>query len=408
MAAHAALAIHCLAYGGGIPIEVETDYLPERLLERGWLGEFGAHGCEYPQRETANGSRRFDQLRRDKDGHLVIVEAKSPDARLDWRHGNGLQDSGTIAKTGDHGVRAVFSTLGPSSSISRFSKENALAAFIDRPPFPTGNAEKGIAVLQQNTQKLIDGLEADSIDLGDAGRITLTLAQSRCLLDPEAAIYPTWDAWVTAMQIGSAVFAAAATTEEHVRCRIAHKERVLRATGPQWYVTPGSWTTAFYLAAICRERDRITALCQVPMSLLRENGSRWEEYHYAWIESLRAYWLGSQDLGEKLVAAVDGTDPEAVTDPETVGKLLYPPMEMFHRLIRKDHAGFNQALANALQWHKEYWSEESRTFQASGLVALAPLAIACFAYDAGIAIEVESDYLPIALLERNWCGEFPT
>ncbi|MEV7501383.1 hypothetical protein [Streptomyces sp. NPDC093018] len=26
----------CLAYDGGMPIEVETDY----LLERGWLGEF--------------------------------------------------------------------------------------------------------------------------------------------------------------------------------------------------------------------------------------------------------------------------------------------------------------------------------------------------------------------------------
>ncbi|KUN08672.1 hypothetical protein AQI95_09770 [Streptomyces yokosukanensis] len=263
-------------------------------------------------------------------------------------------------------------------------------------------------MLQKNVQKLIDGLETDATDLGDAERIALTLAQSRCLLDPEAAIYPTWDAWVTAMQVSSAVFAVATTTEDHVQCRIAHKDRILQATGPQWYVTPGSWITAFYLAVVCRERDRITALCQVPMSLLRENGSRFAEYHFAWIDTLRTYWLGGQDLGPKLVAAVDGTDPETVADPETVGKLLYPPMEMFHRFIRKDHAGFNQALANALQWHKEYWSEESRTFQASGLVALAPLAIACFAHDAGVPVEVESEYLPIALLERNWCGEFPT
>ncbi|MER6070923.1 immunity 49 family protein [Streptomyces sp. NPDC001817] len=159
---------------------------------------------------------------------------------------------------------------------------------------------------------------------------------------------------------------------------------------------------------MCRERDRITALCQVPMSLLRENGSRFEEYHFAWIETLQTYWLGGPDLLQKLVATVDGTDPQSVADPETVGRLLYPPMEMFHRFIGKDHAGFNQALANALKWHKEYWSEESRTLQASGLVGLAPLAMACFAHDAGIPIEVESEYLPIALLERNWCGEFAT
>lgn len=91
-----------------------------------------------------------------------------------------------------------------------------------------------------------------------------------------------------------------------------------------------------------------------------------------------------------------------------VGKLLYPPMEMFHRIVRQDHAGFNRALAAALQWHKEYWSDEERALTIPSLVALAPLAIACFAHDAGIPIEVESEYLPATLLGRNWCGEFRT
>ncbi|MGW7364316.1 immunity 49 family protein [Streptomyces sp. NPDC054841] len=283
-----------------------------------------------------------------------------------------------------------------------------MVSIIPRHPFPTGNAEAGLAVLQENAKELIDGLEADSADLGDALGTTLTLAEAHCLMDPRASIFPTWDAWVNAMQVSSAVFAAATTAEDHVQCRIAHKDRILQATGPQWYVHPGSWITAFYLAVVCREKDRITALCRVPISLLRENGSRFEEYHYAWIDVLQTYWLGGQDLVPKLVAAVDGTDPEVVADPETVGKLLYPPMEMFHRIVRKDHAGFNRALADALQWHKEYWSEEDRAFTIPGLVALAPLAIACFAHDAGIPIEVESEYLPATLLGRNWCGEFPT
>ncbi|SCK60300.1 Immunity protein 49 [Streptomyces sp. SceaMP-e96] len=102
---------------------------------------------------------------------------------------------------------------------------------------------------------------------------------------------------------------------------------------------PNAWLTAFYLAVVCRERDRITALCQVPLSLLRENGSGFDEYHYAWIDTLQAYWLGGPDLVPKLVAAVDGTDPAVATDPETAGKLMYSPMAMFHRIIRKDHAG---------------------------------------------------------------------
>ncbi|WP_369391648.1 hypothetical protein AB5J72_31580 [Streptomyces sp. CG1] len=50
--------------------------------------------------ETPNGSRRFDQLWRAKDGHLIIVEAKGPTARLDWRLGNGDVDRGTMVKQG--------------------------------------------------------------------------------------------------------------------------------------------------------------------------------------------------------------------------------------------------------------------------------------------------------------------
>ncbi|PCG86516.1 hypothetical protein CIB93_08475 [Streptomyces sp. WZ.A104] len=49
---------------------------------------------------TPNGSKRFDQLWRTKDGNLVIVEAKGPNANLDWRRGNGILDSGTMVKQG--------------------------------------------------------------------------------------------------------------------------------------------------------------------------------------------------------------------------------------------------------------------------------------------------------------------
>ncbi|WP_405750864.1 immunity 49 family protein [Streptomyces sp. NBC_00012] len=171
------------------------------------------------------------------------------------------------------------------------------------------------------------------------------LAKGHCLLDPRGSIFPTWDAWVNAMQIGSAVFAAVTATEGHVQCRIAHTDRTLQATGPQQYVTPGAWLIAFYLAVVCRERDRITALCRVPLSLLRKNGAHYDEFEYAWIDALQAYWLGGDDSGSKLVAAVDGAASDTNAGQKTVGKLLYPPMEMFHRVIRNDHVGFNRALA---------------------------------------------------------------
>ncbi|MER6011509.1 hypothetical protein [Streptomyces bluensis] len=53
-----------------------------------------------PLPETPNGSRRFDQLWRDRDGNLIIVEAKGPNGTLDWRQGNGELDSNTMVRQG--------------------------------------------------------------------------------------------------------------------------------------------------------------------------------------------------------------------------------------------------------------------------------------------------------------------
>ncbi|MFC9749612.1 Imm49 family immunity protein [Streptomyces niveus] len=63
----------------------------------------------------------------------------------------------------------------------------------------------------------------------------------------------------------------------------------------------------------------------------------------------------------------------------------------------------------ALTWHEEYWTaNEARSLGGDGLVALAPLAIACMASDADIRIDVESEYLPKHPLRRTWFGEFAT
>ncbi|WP_435228788.1 immunity 49 family protein [Streptomyces sp. Tue6028] len=68
-----------------------------------------------------------------------------------------------------------------------------------------------------------------------------------------------------------------------------------------------------------------------------------------------------------------------------------------------------RSLTQALTWHKQYWTgDEARSLSSDGLVALGPLAIACMAYDNGFPIEVESEYLPKALLQRNWVGEYAT
>lgn len=266
-------------------------------------------------------------------------------------------------------------------------------------------------MLRQAAAEAIDELEADPRNFEHALLLTLTEAESRCLLDPLAQYAPTWRAWVAAMQVGSALFASAHAAEGHIEARIAGKVRSIPASGPQPSANAGNWIKAFWLAIVCREQDRMTELCHVPLSLLRASGAEYDEYIYAWIDALQSYWLRRDGVSDKLVAAVNGTDPEntEIADRELMLKILYPPIELFHRYLRQDPGQFNTALVEALQWHKEYWTaDEDRASSSEGLVALGPLAMACLAYDAEFPLEVQSDYLPKALLERPWVGEFDT
>ncbi len=285
-----------------------------------------------------------------------------------------------------------------------------MAVTESRHEFPADDAERRVREIDEFAGSMVDSLEMSSSSFNMAFDTSLTAAYTHCAVDPKAEMFPTWDAFVSAMQVGSALFVAATATEPTVECRIAHKQRTIRAVGPTYFTDAGNWITAFWLAVICREQDRMTELAKVPISLLREGGE-YDEYVYAWIDTLQTWWLQGGDIGEKLVAAMEGTDPAVarIADQELMLKVLYPPINLFYRYVIRDHEAFATELAQALRWHKEYWTaNEDRTTSAEGLVALGPLAVTCLALDAGFPVEVESDYLPEGLLDRGWLGEFDT
>ncbi|MEU4200783.1 immunity 49 family protein [Streptomyces sp. NPDC026294] len=266
-----------------------------------------------------------------------------------------------------------------------------------------------VPVMEESLSETLERIETLHNSRSDAVMESLNVALVRCVGDPGAVMLETWESWLLAMQVHSAVFAAAATDQESVTCKIRQVERHLAATGPQTYLNANTWLNAFYLAVICREAARLDMLARTPVSLLRNFGGALDEYTYAWVETLQSFWLRQDDLRTHLVRAVDLSAPEQarVVDAETMTKLRYPPIMMLYRYLRNDAVGFNEALADAVRWHKEYWTaDEDRAQNIQGIVAIAPLAIACLAKANGIPVEVEIDYLPEALLDFAWHDEF--
>lgn len=273
------------------------------------------------------------------------------------------------------------------------------------------DAEQFAERANERVARRIDELEESAEMIDFAFTTSLMALNARCVVDPRAAVAETWDAAVNAMQLGSALFAVTGASEGTVECRINRKMRTLRAIGPQPFADAGNWLTAFWLAVVCREQQRMTELCEIPLDRLRSPDGRYDEYVYHWVDTLQTYWLRRPGLVEKLTATLQASDPSVarIVPRDMLQGQLYPPINLFYHFVRRDEEGFSPALVEALKLHKAYWTlTEDRATDIDGSIALGPLAIACLAYDGKLPIDVESEYLPKHLLQHGWLGEYPT
>jgi hypothetical protein len=238
--------------------------------------------------------------------------------------------------------------------------------------------------------------------------------------DPGVDLVSTWEAWVTEMQMQYAMFKITTNPEgTPLELMINRKLRRTTAIGP-WYCTNvGNWLQAFFLAVVCREQQRYRELCEIPVDLLREagesEGTRYNPSSYHWAAALQDFVLHRPGLAENLTTAMELSTPERaeISDPEYLNKITFPPMNTFLRLVQRDSDRYNQALAQGLALHGDYWTTGDRINDIDGIVSLPLLALACLGYDTAeqdpdFHFDVESGYLPKHLLENSWYGEFPT
>ncbi|MEU5773320.1 immunity 49 family protein [Streptomyces venezuelae] len=338
--------------------------------------------------------------------------------RLYWWHEGRMTSLTAI----DHEIRS-FSVVPPPELMELMKKLHA-----ESPPAPA--APQTAPVGAPGGEPV--GAEADAADLDPAAAAegiarlaqseagvahtfaaTKRLSDVRFASDPDGARLETWEAWVWAMQTGSALFRTTAETGGTVECRITDRTLHLTATGPVPGADARAWLDAFYLAVVCREQDRLTLLCNVPLDDLRRAAPA-DEYVFHWIRTLRAFWLRQpmDDVVQHLIATMETSHPHVATG--TPGDFLnlidYQPAALMHRLIAGDRAAFAEALTEALAHHERYWSDraDAGTTALYHRIALGPLALACLAYDSDFPVDEASPYLPKHLLKRDWLGEFPT
>ncbi|WAL63531.1 immunity 49 family protein [Amycolatopsis cynarae] len=280
---------------------------------------------------------------------------------------------------------------------------------VARHDFDAPNAERAVKRLSARRHEAREDIETDVLGPGFALERSYNEFASRCGADPRAADNETWLAFARALQGGGALFLTA-TRREGEEVEFRYDEDVIRrpATGPTQDSDAMNWLKTAYLAIVARDRARLELLAAVPVDLLRESGPQYDEFVFDWVRALQSHVRGNGDLIETVLAAMRGTEPEALrgSTPEAVLQLYFPPIELFYLFTQREDGKFADALFTALELHKQYWTADpERPRDTTSIVALAPLAMACLAHDAGMAFDVESDYLPHHLLVGTRVGE---
>ncbi|WP_420032804.1 immunity 49 family protein [Streptomyces sp. cg28] len=258
--------------------------------------------------------------------------------------------------------------------------------------------------LDNTTAELIAEAAADPDRLPEAFDAAVTLAHAHAADDPDADRVETWDAWVTALQLGTALF----TATGEVTVRLGERELTVPATGPEVRGDVRAWLDVFWLTLVTRERERTERLCQVDPAALRDERTPVDDHVLHFAETLRAYWLRRplDEVVEKLAAAMDAAHPKTVTlaPKDFVNAVDYQPIGLVHRLLTQEDEKFTALLAEALEEHRGYWAGSTAP---RSRVALGPLALACLAYDGELPVRTDQPFLPRRLLDRGRLEAIP-
>ncbi|AGY56345.1 immunity 49 family protein [Gloeobacter kilaueensis] len=210
------------------------------------------------------------------------------------------------------------------------------------------------------------------------------------------------------VQAAVALFVLATTAETELTVTLGDGPPVtLPTTGPNSYTDGGTWCLGFYLAVICRNLDALDTLCRIPLSVLRQSSTQVDEFFYSYICALQSYWQGkSKDAAQHLTAAIKTAKPDKIQcfDEDYLYLIGVSQIDVLYNLISKDQQGFDKALTKALEYHYKFWTtDDDGRLNATAFLAYNYLALAGLAYEQGMSVTVESDYLPLSLV-RGKCA----
>jgi len=203
-----------------------------------------------------------------------------------------------------------------------------------------------------------------------------------------------WLFWLQlASELGRGLFQVAAnprgtTTTIHV---LGQDVEVPSGSGDE--STAVSWTDVWGVARTLRDAKTLEVLHNFDPELLTGVQQSYDLHHYELVFAFRDTDRWEWDWESSANRAIEHMETRPLMSPKGV-PLAKGVAECILALGRKDEAAFNEALFEALNGHKAFLGSRNNRIRVKNLFSFELLGLCSVAHDMGLAISVESDYIP--------------
>lgn len=179
--------------------------------------------------------------------------------------------------------------------------------------------------------------------------------------------------------------------------------KLIRATRPKQLMPPIQWRAGVLAAVVSRCNPALEALTKITPEQLRTitvgSPPPWFETE---ARALSALFRRAADATGLLRTAAVSVDSDKVDEQSKswVLDIVVPELELGVCALAKQRDAFDAEFRRTLEQHHHYYATDGNG-HFHGQLAIAPLAIACFAHDLGVTTWITSDYAPRWIIERS-------
>ena len=167
---------------------------------------------------------------------------------------------------------------------------------------------------------------------------------------------------------------------------------------------PNAWLRGLAAAQIARDGWAARTLVDANLEQCRAALGPEATIEASWLhmDALKAFHDRASDTPGRLLAALEACESGNIPQSfqAVVTQIKVPSILVLLTILKQDHAGYEEAMTDALELHRAYWSAPGHDYDFEGYVSLELMALASRAFDLLGWRPPANHYLPVALLER--------